>query len=55
MNPIRTLLTAAALAAGATPALADSAVEVRFSDPAKFSDLRSSRFATEREIGRAHV
>lgn len=50
MKPIRILLTAAALVAGAMSATAaDPQVDVRFSDPEKFRDLRSSRIATERE------
>ena len=50
MKPMTSLLFAAALAAGAIPALpADSQVEVRFSDLSKFSDLRNSRMTNERE------
>jgi hypothetical protein len=50
MKPIAPLLFAAALAAGATPALpADSQVDVRFTDLAKYRDLRNSRMTNDRE------
>ena len=49
MNAIRLLLGAAALATATHSIAAEARVEVRFSDPEKFSDLRTSSLSTERE------